>query len=108
MKYLKKLAIEDGTESKLYKGHCIDRIYQLLGDSRITRWLTMICEKDPDDEEVLGRFIDFLKKELRVQPHKRLTQGKFEDKAPLKLKAADKNKQYQTRYTGQSNQAPKC
>ena len=66
MKDLKKLAIEDGTESKLYKGHCIDRIYQLLGDSRITRWLTMICEKDPDDEEVLGRFIDFLKKELRV------------------------------------------
>ena len=68
----------------------------------------MICEKDPDDEEVLGRLMDFLKKELRVQQHKWITQGKFEDKAPLKLKAVDKNKHYQTRSTGQSNQAPKC
>ena len=45
MKYLEHLAEEHKIQSKLYHGDGLDRIYQLLGDTRVTRWLSKICEE---------------------------------------------------------------
>ena len=43
MKYLQRLASEHGIESLLYRGNGIERIYQFLGDNRVTRWLFIMC-----------------------------------------------------------------
>ena len=43
MKDLQMLASEHGIDSRLYSGNGIERIYQLLGDNRVTRWLSTMC-----------------------------------------------------------------
>ena len=80
MKDLKKLASDHGIKSKLYSGDGLEKIYQLLGDSRMTRWLAIVCEEAYDDEELWLKLVEFLEKELKVQQQKVLIQGKTEDK----------------------------
>ena len=42
MKDLKKLASDRGIKSKLFSGDGLEKIYQLLGDTRMTRWLASV------------------------------------------------------------------
>ena len=49
MKDLQCLASEHHIESKLYSGDELEHIYQLLGDNRVTRWLSKLCEETYDD-----------------------------------------------------------
>ena len=42
MKDLKKLASDHGIKSKLFSGDGLEKIYQLLGDTRMTRWLASV------------------------------------------------------------------
>ena len=51
MKDLQRLTSEHHIESKLYSGDGLERIYQLLGDNRVTRWLSKLREKTYDDHE---------------------------------------------------------
>ena len=51
MKDLKKLASDHGIKSKLYSSDRLEKIYQLLDDSRMIRWLAIVCEEAYDDEE---------------------------------------------------------
>ena len=58
----------------------MERIYQLLGDSRITRWLSKLCEESYDDKEQWIQLIEFLEKDLKVQQQKMLIQEKSDEK----------------------------
>ena len=50
MKDLMHLAEEHSIESKLYHGDALDEITELMGEGRFTRWLSVLCEKDPSSE----------------------------------------------------------
>ena len=45
MKDLQRLASEHGIESRLYSGNGCERIYQPLGNNRVTRWFSTMCGK---------------------------------------------------------------
>lgn len=61
MRDLLKLASDHRIEEKLYCGEGIDRIYQLMGDDRLTKWLTYSCthiaEKELSDEQIWFRHL---------------------------------------------------
>ena len=65
MKDLKKLASDHGIKSKLCSSDGFEKIYQLLGDSRMTRWLAIVCEEAYDDEELWLKLIEFLEKKVK-------------------------------------------
>ena len=65
MKDLMKLATEHDIEARLYSG--LERIYNLLGDSRLTRWLSQITEKKLSDKQLWSGLIIFLESDLKVQ-----------------------------------------
>ena len=67
MKDLEHLASEHNIQAILYSGDGIDRIYQLLGDNHITRWLSTICDDTYSDQDLWSELTEFLEKELRVQ-----------------------------------------
>ena len=52
MKDLEHLACEHNIQARLYSGDGLDRVYQLLGDNRVTRWLSTICDDTYNDEEL--------------------------------------------------------
>ena len=51
-----------------------------MGDSRVTRWLSTICEVEYNDEQTWNHFIEFLKRDLKVQQQKLLIQNNLENK----------------------------
>ena len=61
-------------------GGGIDRIYQLLGDKDVTRWLSTICDDTCNDQKVWSKLTESLEEELRVQQQKLLIQGKSDEK----------------------------
>ena len=67
MKDLMKLAKQQNTEEKLYHGEGLQQIYKLLGDGRVTRWLSTICDEQLEDEKVWEKLILFLEKEMKTQ-----------------------------------------
>ena len=63
MKDLQRLASEHHIESKLYSGDGLERIYQLLGDNRVTGWLLKLFEETYDDQKQWMKFIEFVEKD---------------------------------------------
>ena len=51
-----------------------------MGDSRVTRWLSTICEVEYNDEQTWNHLIEFLKRDLKVQQQKLLIQNNLENK----------------------------
>ena len=51
MRELYQLVEQHNIKSKLYSGHRLERIYQMMGDSRVTRWLSTIYEVEYNDEQ---------------------------------------------------------
>ena len=84
MKDLQRLASEHHIESKLYSGDGLERIYQLLGDNRVTRWLSKLCQETYDDLEQWMKLKEFLKKDLKVQQQRILIHEKSEEKRNTK------------------------
>ena len=75
MKDLAVIAEKHKIEGKLYNGDALQKIYHMMGDSRMTRWLSTICDEDDiQDKELWMRLIQFLDKELKVQHQKVLHQ----------------------------------
>ena len=52
MKDLEHLACQHNIQARLCSGDGIDRIYQLLGDNRVTRWLSPTCDDKYNDQEL--------------------------------------------------------
>ena len=84
MKDLERIASEHGIESKLYSSNGIERIYQCLGNNRVTRW-----GESYDDETLWTKLIDFSEKDLRVQQQKVLISTKWSRKYQLHEKNVD-------------------
>ena len=72
MKDMIKLAGEHHIEQSLYHGDGLERIYNLLGDSRLTRWFSDVTEKNLREPELWVHLISFLEKEVKVQQQKLL------------------------------------
>ena len=108
MSDLMKLAQKHNIENVLYYGEAINIIYSILGDVRLTKWLTKISEEEFDEKETWIKLIEYLEKELKVQQEKSLinrsctgmfqkeTSSIYEKKSGLKITD-------QTYVTGQSN-----
>ena len=66
MKDITTLAVKRNIENQLYYSDSIQKIYQLLDENRVTKWLMKISDEDLSDEEKWQKIIQFLEKELRV------------------------------------------
>ena len=80
MKDLEHLTCEHNIQARLYSEDGFDRIYQLLGDNHVTKWLSTICHGTYNDQELWSKLTEFLEKELRVKQQKLLIQGKSDEK----------------------------
>ena len=52
----------------------------MMGDSRVTRWLSTISEVQYNDEQTWHLLIEFLEYDLKVQQQKLLTRTKSRNK----------------------------
>ena len=52
----------------------------MLGDRRVTGWLSKICEVENNDEQTWHHLIEFIECNLKVQQQKLLIQNKSENK----------------------------
>ena len=74
IKDLMNLAEKYSIKEKLYNGDGLERIYSLLGDLRLIRWLTKVSEDELEGEEQWSKLIEFLEKEARVHQQRSLIQ----------------------------------
>jgi len=72
LKELMKLAQEHGIEENLFYGDGLDRFYNILGNSRLTRWLSSIADEQLSPKTTWLRLIQFLEKEQKLQQQKML------------------------------------
>ena len=75
MNDLIKLSTKHNITEKLYHGDGIATIYRLMGDARVTRWLSKIEDEDLSEADQWKRLIRFLEKELSVHEQKLLVLG---------------------------------
>ena len=80
MRELYQLAEQHNIKSRLCSGDRLERIYQTMGDSRVTRWLSTICEVEYNDEQTWHHLIQFLDHDFKIQQQKLLIQNKSENK----------------------------
>ena len=50
-----------------------------MGDSQVTRWLSIICEVEYNDAQTWHDLIEFLDHDLKIQQQKLLIQNKSEN-----------------------------
>ena len=67
MKDLAKISNRHNIESKLHNGDAVERIYKMMGDGRITRWLASIGDEEVEDAELWEKLIQFLERDLKIQ-----------------------------------------
>ena len=84
MKDLQCLASEHHIKSKLCSGDGLEHIYQLLGNNRVIRWLSKLCEETYDDHEQWMKLIELLEKDMKVQQQRMLIQEKSDEKRNTK------------------------
>ena len=75
MKDLTTLAVKHNIENRLYYSDSIHKIYQLLGENRVMKWLMKISDEDLSDEKQWQKLTQFLQKELRVQQQRCFIRG---------------------------------
>ena len=100
MRDLMKLARDHKIEEKLYSGDGLDKVYNLLGDDRLTKWLTSIADReDITDKRVWTNLIAFLESDMKIQHQKILILKKQpETKPPDKPPDNQKNNSGQSQY----------
>ena len=77
---LYQLVEQHNIRSRLYSGDGLEKIYQMIGDSRVTRWLSTICEVEYNNEQTWHHLIEILERDLKDQQQKLLIQSKTENK----------------------------
>ena len=81
MKDLIQLAKSHNIEAKLFNGDGLERIYQLMGDSRITKWFSITSDNEElEGEDLWKMLINFLEKEVKVQQQKHLLSQSMEER----------------------------
>ena len=70
MRDLRQLALKHNIENELYYEDAINMITNLLGDERMTRWLTATCELPKIGKWKWRQMLEFLEKEIKVHQQK--------------------------------------
>ena len=69
MKDLMRLAKRHDIENELYYSGAINKVYQLMGEGRLNRWLSIATVEDKGEDQ-WNEVIQFLEKELKVHQQK--------------------------------------
>ena len=93
---LVSLAKQYKIEDIFYYGDVLPKIYQQLGDGRMTRFLSTI-DDDPSERETWQRLLTFLDKEEKLNQHKLLIQGPRNEKKELPANQPDTQRGYNSR-----------
>ena len=64
------LAKQHNIEANLYYGDALSKIYQQLGDNRLTRFLSNTADEELDEKQTWERLLSFLEKEEQIQQQK--------------------------------------
>ena len=67
MKKLLDVSYRHNIQRELFHSNVINKIYQLLGDSRVTRFPASKCDKELIDVENWNELVKFLEKELCLE-----------------------------------------
>ena len=81
MKDLLQLSKRHKIQNHLFYGDGLEKIYRLMGDGRINRWLSQKSE-DLEGEALWLELIQFLEKELKICQQKALIFAKSQDSKP--------------------------
>ena len=104
MKELMKMSKKHNIEAKLYHGDSIERIYKLLGDSRVTRWLSGTYDQKLDDKQAWSKLTEFLEKDMKIQQQKLMfCGGKFQEEKKTDFKPQDTRKKFVHQFKDASN-----
>ena len=57
MRKLHQLAEQTPIISRLYSGYGLERVYQMMGDSRVRRWLLTICKREYNNKQTWHHLI---------------------------------------------------
>lgn len=98
-----KLASDHEIENRLNYREGIDRIYNLLGDYRLTKWFTSISEKELSEKSTWKELLLFLEAELKVHQKKLLYDGN----AGKSLFTSDRSSTSEKQSTDKSTSADK-
>ena len=66
MKDLMKLAEQHKISEKLHHGDGLERIFKVLGESRVTRWVSQNDDRNLESKEYWDNLIIFLEKEMKI------------------------------------------
>ena len=72
IKDLIRLSKRHKLENQLFYGDGLEKIYLLLGDRRMTKWISIKCESDWEGEELWNKLVEYLEKEVKVFQQKSL------------------------------------
>ena len=97
MKDLSQLATDHSIEGILYNGDALDKILNLIGEGRVTRWLCKICDDDDENEEgendlerknkkSWSSLVDFLQKDVKILERKAMVFHNFTNKDSITKK----------------------
>jgi len=88
IKDLLELSKKHNIQEKLFHGDALQKVYKLIGDKRVTKWLDISCEENLEGEDLWLQLTTFLEKELKVQQQKILISG-VPDNNQIKTKFTD-------------------
>ena len=98
MKDLVSLSKQHNIQNHLFFGNTLDKIYRMLGEERLRRWLSR-DESSDEGEPLWNSLIDFLEKELRVAQKSALVLGKRPKDQPPNDNSRDKGSRQSSHHT---------
>ena len=101
------LANKPGIEADLYYGDALSKIYQQLGDRRLTRFLSSISEEEPNEKETWQKILKFLEKEEKLQQQKLIINNSRSDNRDPSSKSSN-NKGKKGSYFSPNLNEPHC
>ena len=106
-KELTTLSNKHGIENHLYYGGTINRVYRLIGDARLTRWLTSISDSKLTPEQTWHKLTTFLEEELKVQQQKLIVmKSPSQETDKSKHDASKPNKPHKYGYSSSHSSLP--
>ena len=98
MKDLVSLSKQHSIQNHLFYGNTLDRIYRMIGEERLRRWLTK-DESSGEGEPLWNGLVEFLEKELKVAQKSALVLGKGPKEQPHNDSSRDKGSRQSSHHT---------
>ena len=88
----------------MYYGDAIPKIYQQLGDRRLTRFLLIISEEEPNEKEKWQRLLKFLEKEEKLQQQKLINNNSRSDNRDPSSKSSNNKRKKESYFSPKLNE----